>query len=76
MMATVTTQTYEEFTKHINQQTLIIWGEKDQANLPSDGERLKRDIKNSSLVYIPECGHYVQEEKPEELAQVIKKFLM
>lgn len=75
MMATVTTQTYEESIKYITRPTLIIWGEKDQANLPADGERLQREIKNSALVYIPECGHYVQEEKPEELAKAIKEFL-
>lgn len=74
MMATVTTQTYEDAVRYITQPTLIVWGEKDQANLPADGKRLKRDIKNSSLVYIPECGHYVQEEKPAQLAHVIKEF--
>jgi len=47
----------------------------DQANLPSDGDRLKREIKKSSLVSIPACGHYVQEEKPEKLAEAIKDFL-
>jgi len=75
MMATVTTQTYEGSAEHITQPTLIIWGEKDQANLPADAERLKQEIKQSSLIYIPECGHYVQEEKPEELAEEIKDFL-
>ena len=75
MMATVTTQTYEGSAEHITQPTLIIWGEKDQANLPADAERLKQEIKQSSLIYIPECGHYVQEEKPEELAEEIKDCL-
>ncbi len=75
MMATVTTQTYEEPITHIVQPTLIIWGEQDEANLPSDGKRLTREISNSSFITIPECGHYVQEEKPEELAQAIKQFL-
>ena len=75
MMATVTTQTYEGSAEHITQPTLIIWGEKDQANLPADAERLKQEIKQSSLIYIPECGHYVQEEKPKELAEAIKDFL-
>jgi pimeloyl-ACP methyl ester carboxylesterase len=75
MMTTVTTQTYEGVAEPITQPTLIIWGEKDQANLPADGERLKQEIKQSSLIYIPECGHYVQEEKPKELAEAIKDFL-
>ena len=75
MMATVTTQTYEGSAEHITQPTLIIWGEKDRANLPADAERLKQEIKQSSLIYIPECGHYVQEEKPEELAEEIKDCL-
>jgi pimeloyl-ACP methyl ester carboxylesterase len=75
MMTTVTTQTYEGVAEHITQPTLIIWGAMDQANQPADGERLKGEIKKSSLVSIPSCGHYVQEEKPEELAEAIKDFL-
>jgi pimeloyl-ACP methyl ester carboxylesterase len=75
MMTTVATQTYEGVAENIPQPTLIIWGEMDQTNLPADGTRLNREIKNSSLVYMPASGHYVQEEKPDELAEAIKAFL-
>lgn len=75
MITTLAPQTYEGVVENIIQPTLIIWGEMDQTNLPADGERLKRGIKKSSLVYMPACGHYVQEEKPDELAEAIKAFL-
>jgi pimeloyl-ACP methyl ester carboxylesterase len=28
------------------------------------------------LIFIKECGHYVQEEKPQELAKAIRDFLI
>jgi pimeloyl-ACP methyl ester carboxylesterase len=75
MMTTVATQTYEGVAENIAQPTLIIWGEMEQTNLPADGRRLKREIRESSLVYMPSSGHYVQEEKPDELAETINAFL-
>jgi pimeloyl-ACP methyl ester carboxylesterase len=75
MMRTVGVRKYEGIAEKLTQPTLIVWGDHDLSNLPADAERLKKEIKNSHLVYVNECGHYVQEEKPEELAQAIKDFL-
>ena len=75
MMSSVSTRTYEGLAKKIATPSLLMWGEYDTNNLPQDGERLKKELKQSLLVTIKECGHYVQEEKPEELARAIKDFL-
>ena len=75
MMSSVTTRTYEGLADRISAPALMVWGDHDINNLPQDGERLKKEIKQSRLVTIKECGHYVQEEKPEELARAIKDFL-
>ena len=75
MMSSVSTRTYEGLAEKISTPSLLVWGDHDTNNLPQDGERLKKEIKQSRLVTIKECGHYVQEEKPEELARAIKDFL-
>jgi pimeloyl-ACP methyl ester carboxylesterase len=74
MMSSVTTRTYEGLAEKISAPALLVWGDHDINNLPQDGERLNRELKRSRLVNIAECGHYVQEEKPEELARAIKDF--
>ena len=75
MMSSVSTRTYEGLADQISAPALMVWGDHDTNNLPQDGERLKKELKQSRLVTIKECGHYVQEEKPEELARAIKDFL-
>lgn len=59
----------------ISVPTLIVWGRNDTAYPPQDAVRLQQDIKNSQLRWIDQCGHMVQEEKPEELAHLLKSFL-
>jgi len=53
----------------------IIWGEKDKVLPVEMGIRLNKEIKNSELAVIPECGHVPQNEAPEETARLIKNFL-
>ncbi|MBN1493680.1 MAG: alpha/beta hydrolase, partial [Candidatus Omnitrophica bacterium] len=55
--------------------TLIIWGENDQIMSVYDAHRFYEDIPNADLVLIPECGHFPQEECPEETAADIQQFL-
>ena len=75
MMTSAGTGPYEGLAEKISVPCLLVWGNHDTNNLPQDGERLKKELKQSHLVNIKECGHYIQEEKPEELAQAIKAFL-
>lgn len=75
MMSDVGPRTYEGISEHISSPTLIVWGENDVAVPPRDEERLHREIANSHLVLVRECGHMVPEEKPEELARAVHDFL-
>jgi pimeloyl-ACP methyl ester carboxylesterase len=75
MMTSAGTGPYEGLAEKISVPCLLVWGNHDTNNLPQDGERLKKELQQSRLVNIEECGHYIQEEKPEELAQAIKAFL-
>lgn len=61
--------------KEITTQTLLIWGADDTETLLSDGMRLSRLIPNSQLKIIPSAGHFVHQEKPQQVAQLIQAFL-
>ena len=62
----------------ISRPTLIVWGEnarrKDMTVKLEEAKQFNREIRGSQLVLIQECGHYIQEEKPQELANMIKNF--
>jgi len=55
--------------------TLIIWGENDQVIDPEAGRRLKKAIPHSELIWVPECGHIPQEERPEITVPAVATFL-
>jgi pimeloyl-ACP methyl ester carboxylesterase len=75
MMVTVSAQKHEGVSERIMLPTLIVWGEREPGVLPGVAERLKSEIRGSTLASVEACGHYVQEEKPQELAKVIRDFL-
>lgn len=55
--------------------TLMIWGEDD---LPLGKELsygTERYVRNFQIQYIPNCSHWVQQEKPELVNQFIRDFL-
>jgi len=66
---------YAERAKSLQVPTLIIWGEDDQWIPLEIGHRFDRDLPNSRLVVIPECGHVPQEEYPGVTAQLIIDFI-
>jgi len=70
---------YEGLTAAITCPTLIVWGENShKANVAEKlqlADRIKHEIRDSKLVLVPACGHYVQEEKPAELARAMIGFL-
>jgi len=60
--------------KSIQTPTLIIWGRQDALLPLESGERLHRDIQNSTLKVIDQCGHIPQEERPEITVSEIATF--
>lgn len=61
--------------KSIKQPTLVVWGRQDGLTPVADGERFKKDITNSTLLVIEECGHAPQFEKAAEFNAALLKFL-
>ncbi|MEW6327274.1 MAG: alpha/beta hydrolase [Thermodesulfobacteriota bacterium] len=63
-----------EEIRNISQPALVIWGGEDKALPVKMAERFGQDIKNAVVKIIPNCGHNPQEEKPEEINQLISRF--
>jgi haloalkane dehalogenase len=55
--------------------TLILWAENDMLFPTSAAEKLHKNIAGSVLKTIPGCGHWLQEEKPDQVNQYILDFL-
>ncbi|OHA21252.1 MAG: hypothetical protein A2849_00440 [Candidatus Taylorbacteria bacterium RIFCSPHIGHO2_01_FULL_51_15] len=62
--------------KEIHIPTLLIWGERDVTTPIWDGRRLQRLIAHSRLEILKGNGHFVHQERPEEMAALIKTFLL
>ncbi|HJT37239.1 MAG TPA: alpha/beta hydrolase, partial [Actinomycetota bacterium] len=59
----------------IGMPTLLIWGEQDPALPLWLAESIVRDIPQANLVTIPDAGHFVPEERPERVAELLKEFI-
>ena len=65
----------EQNSLKVRVPTLILWAENDALFPPSAALRLHQNIPGSILRTIPECGHFLQEEKPDVVNQHILEFL-
>jgi pimeloyl-ACP methyl ester carboxylesterase len=64
-----------ERVKTIRNSTLIIWGETDAWIPVSCAELFHKDLKNSQLSIIKNCGHLPMEERAVETAGLVRAFL-
>jgi len=55
--------------------TLLVWGDRDRAVLPSSAPQLQAQFKNAELRVIKTAGHLPYEEMPEEFNRVLIEFL-
>ena len=71
--------------KLLKPKTLVIYGENDnlipnkyinpQLNTKLVAENGAAQIENNTLVFIPECGHFISYDQPQLLSKEILKFL-
>jgi pimeloyl-ACP methyl ester carboxylesterase len=54
--------------------TLVVWGRKDRVVPLECGERYAKTLRNAKLEVIDDAGHFVDMEKPEQLARLIGGF--
>ena len=59
----------------IKQPTCIIWGKQDNVTPPDVAEEMDRQIPNSDLFWIDECGHAAMMEKPDEFNEILYNWL-
>jgi len=55
--------------------TLILWAEKDPSAPLSIARRLQADIGSAVLKTVPNCGHFLTEDRPEEVSRLLWEFL-
>ena len=61
--------------KNIDNETLIVWGDKDTSYNFFQVDTLNKNIKNSKLVIFKDCAHNVHLEKTDEFNNLIKNFI-
>lgn len=54
--------------------TMLIWGEDDIVTPLSEGKKLQKLIPNSDLKVFSESGHFVHQQKTDEVSTLIKQF--
>lgn len=61
--------------KNLGIPTIIIFGKNDSFIPQGTAERLHSDIQGSRLYMLDETGHFLVEERPDEIIQLINGFL-
>jgi pimeloyl-ACP methyl ester carboxylesterase len=62
-------------TRVIEASTLLIWTEDDVALDKSLTYGLEKRVPQLAVYYIPHCGHWVQNEAPDEVNEQMLAFL-
>jgi len=61
--------------KTMRKPTLILWGEHDAQMPLKIAQRLHRDIPESRLVIVPNAGHMILVDAPDDVARAIDDFV-
>jgi pimeloyl-ACP methyl ester carboxylesterase len=65
----------ESAYEHIQNQTLLLWGDRDPAVFPSSAQELLKRIPHAKLEIFAGVGHLPYEEVPDEFNRVLCDFL-
>lgn len=74
LRATVDTRPVAAQTSRIQKPTLVVWGRNDRLLPAAVGQRLAREIRGARFELL-DTGHAPQEERPQELADAVRRFL-
>jgi pimeloyl-ACP methyl ester carboxylesterase len=59
----------------IRAPTLVLWGDSDPIFPAAWSDKLSEFFPNVTLHNVPQCGHWVQREKPDLLHEAIAEFI-
>lgn len=59
----------------VDTKTLLVWGKDDKVAPLNCGERYMQAMPHAQLVTLNRCGHFVEVEKADDLAQLVLQFL-
>jgi pimeloyl-ACP methyl ester carboxylesterase len=65
-----------ETARQVSIPTLLIWGEDDIVTPVSEGKKLHSLIPNSELRVLIGAGHFVHQQKADDVAELIRKFFI
>ncbi|HEX5447857.1 MAG TPA: alpha/beta hydrolase, partial [Candidatus Saccharimonadales bacterium] len=65
----------EQDAKHISIPTLLVYGTEDKGSPPEYGQILNQVIAGSKLELVRDGGHFLHQENPGQLTNLIKDFL-
>lgn len=69
------TEELEPLLESIDVPVRIVWGEEDGWLDPAQAEALAQRIPNSVLTIVPGAGHFVMEDAPDDVANILSGFL-
>lgn len=61
--------------KALERPVLIVWAEQDQQNPVAYARRLHREIPTSQLVLVPDAGHLVLFDAPDQVSGALRDFV-
>lgn len=74
LRGTIDTRSIVAQTSRIQTPTLVIWGRADRLYPAGFGQRLAREIRGAGFELV-DAGHCPHEERPREIAAIIRRFL-
>ncbi|GHB08032.1 alpha/beta fold hydrolase [Modicisalibacter luteus] len=60
--------------KQLPHETLVLWGRFDPFRKPAYTEQLKSTLPNFSIAWV-DAAHWITEERPDEVAEIVGRFL-
>jgi 2-hydroxy-6-oxonona-2,4-dienedioate hydrolase len=68
-------QTLPHLLGGIKAPALVVWGDDDQHVPISASRAWQAGLRNARMETVGACGHYVDMEKPDELARLVTGFV-
>jgi pimeloyl-ACP methyl ester carboxylesterase len=62
-----------QLLRGVHIRTLVVWGELDRVAPVECGKLYLESMPNAELVVLPDTGHFIEMERPQELADLISR---